>query len=279
MFKIRTMSSKDYSFAVELANTMNWNMASDDFAFNKRLEPNGCFVLLDESERVGIATCISYGHIGWFGNLIVKQDYRGQGAGTKLVKHAIEYLQSSGVTTVGLYAYPNLISFYGKIGFKRDADFVVLKSDSISPSSEINDFRKITNKELPKIIQLDSLCFGASRKKLLEKIIGPKNPCYLATEGDRTIGYIAANIYEETVEIGPLVCARDHTETAVSLLKNSLNRFERLEGYMYIPKTETKLLQAAMKAGFEKQFELARMFLGSPVAQNCVYMAESLERG
>ena len=67
MFHVEKMTPKDYMFAVELANTMNWNMTVEDFKFNSRLEPNGCFVLFDDSKRVGVATCISYGSVGWFG--------------------------------------------------------------------------------------------------------------------------------------------------------------------------------------------------------------------
>ena len=57
---------------------------------------------------MGIATCISFGKVGWFGNLIVKEEIRHKGAGSLLVKHAIDYLQGKGVETIGLYAYPNL---------------------------------------------------------------------------------------------------------------------------------------------------------------------------
>ena len=71
MFQVKPMDQKDFGFAVELANTMDWNMATEDFQFAKQLEPEGCFVLFDDSKRVGIATCISYGKVGWFGNLIV----------------------------------------------------------------------------------------------------------------------------------------------------------------------------------------------------------------
>ena len=113
MFKVKTMRTKDHAFATQLANTMNWNMAPEDFQFMSLLEPEGCFVLFDGSKRVGIATCVSYGKVGWFGNLIVQEDYRHRGAGRILVTHAVDYLHDKGTQTIGLYAYPHLTSFYG----------------------------------------------------------------------------------------------------------------------------------------------------------------------
>ena len=136
MFRVERMGVYDFLFAVQLANTMDWNMALEDFEFMAKLEPKGCFVLFHGSERVGIATSVSFGKVGWFGNLIVKEDYRKKGAGTFLVKHAIKYLKSTGVETTGLYAYPHLIKFYKNFGFKPDVDFLVFQGKAVSSVTE-----------------------------------------------------------------------------------------------------------------------------------------------
>ena len=80
MFHAEKMRPEDFSFAVQLANTMDWNMAESDLEFMTKLEPDGCFVLLHGDEPVGMATCISYGKIGWFGNLAVKPRNTGKRA-------------------------------------------------------------------------------------------------------------------------------------------------------------------------------------------------------
>ncbi len=131
MFKIKSLSKKDYVFAVNLANTMNWDMAAEDFEFMASLEPDGCFLLVEGSKRVGIATCISYGKVGWFGNLIVKQEYRNKGGGSVLVNHAVDYLHAKGAETIGLYAYPNLVGFYESLGFELDEDFSVFNNQHL----------------------------------------------------------------------------------------------------------------------------------------------------
>ena len=279
MFHVEKMEVDDFPFAVQLANTMNWNMTKDDFEFMVKLEPQGCFVLLHGQERLGIATSVSFGKAGWFGNLIVKEDVRGKGAGNLLIIHALDYLKNKGVETIGLYAYPHLVKFYRSFGFERDIDFLVLKGKVTSlPTQEM--LREANRQDVPAIIDFDRQCFGANRKKLLEHIFLDKNNlCYISTENSEVTGYVATKVYDKTVEVGPLICHADREEEALLLLKTMLSRLNGLEVFMYIPKKETSLLNTLHKAGLKEDFRVVRMFSGSAVAKNCIYAAESLERG
>ncbi|TRO53740.1 GNAT family N-acetyltransferase, partial [Candidatus Bathyarchaeota archaeon] len=136
MFHVEGIAVNDYPFAVQLANTMNWNMTLEDFEFMVKLEPHGCFVLFRSQERLGIVTCISFGKVGWLGNLVVKADAQREGAGNFLTTHAINYLKSKGVETIGLYAYPHLVKFYKHFGFESDIDFLVLKGKVSFPETQ-----------------------------------------------------------------------------------------------------------------------------------------------
>ena len=283
MFHVRKMDPEDFSFAVELTSTMNWNMTSEDFEFNSQLEPNGCFMLLRGQERIGLATCISYGKVAWFGNLIVKKAYRKQGAGALLVNHAISYLKSLGVTTIGLYTYTYLTDFYAKIGFKRDIDFVVLKTKKVvapTISEAIENIRPIKQPDIQGVLVFDKQSFGAQRSKILEPIFqNAINLCYVTYENTKVIGYIASKVFDWIAEIGPLVCNTDYPKIKPSLLQLVLSKLNGKEAYLYLPVAETELINIVAKAGFKEEFRLVRMFLGPIVAQDWVYMAESLERG
>lgn len=275
------MEPEDFAFAAGLSDTMQWNMTTQDFEVNRQLEPNGCFVLLDDSHPAGIATCINYGQVGWFGNLVIKEVYRKQGAGTKLVKHAVNYLRNKGTNTIGLYAYSNLTNFYSKLGFKRDIDFVVLKTNAVSysPAPEGN-LKAAGFTDFHHLVALDMGCFGAFRTKLFDLILrNPDNVCLVAVEGSEIVGCVAAKVFSESAEIGPLVCRKSRPEAALKLLKAVLCRVVGAEAYLYLPAAESALLDAAFKAGFTEQFRLARMFSGPAVAKSCIYAAESLERG
>lgn len=279
MFKIRKMTPDDFKFAVHITDTMNWKMAQEDFEFMLKLEPQGCFVLLDDSEKIGIATTISFGKVGWFGNLIVTEAHRNKGAGSRLVKHAIKYLTNKKVETVGLYAYLDKISFYRKLGFEYESEFIVLKGKGFSSPAMVN-LRRAKKENIQDIINLDKACFGASRKKILEPILlDPNNPSYMAIEDGQMLGYAASKPYEDTAELGPLVCKQGRSDIAINLLKANLKRLKRLDVYTCIPKRESAVLKMLMKSGFKESFRVARMLFKPPMIKDCIYVAESLERG
>ncbi|HLE75409.1 MAG TPA: GNAT family N-acetyltransferase [Candidatus Bathyarchaeia archaeon] len=281
MFRVERMGVDDFSFAVQLANTMDWNMAFEDFGFMAKLEPKGCFVLFHGPERVGIATSVSFGKVGWFGNLIVKEDCRRRGAGAFLVKHAVDYLKSTGTETIGLYAYPHLIEFYENFGFKPDVDFLVLQGKAISSATEGTlQLREAKKQDVSALMEFDCQCFGAHRKKLLKPILlNTGNLCYISADNHEITGYCAAKVYEEMAEIGPLMCRQNRVDAAVTLLKTVLGKLRNLDVFTCVPAEETALLGTLFKAGFRENFRVTRMFLGPAVAKNCTYIAESLERG
>jgi GNAT superfamily N-acetyltransferase len=281
MFQVKKMNPEDYPFAVLLANSMDWNMTIDDFTFNAQLEPEGCLMLFKDKEPIGIATCISYGKVGWFGNLIVKEAYRRQGAGAQLVNHAVSYLKGKGALTVGLYAYPYLSDFYGKLGFKANVDFIVLKApliyELVKPEGTIKPIEK---KQISIVMNFDYQHFGGLRSKVLELIFSnPTNLCFTAVKYDQVVGYVAAKVFGDIVEIGPLVCLPNQPIVAAKLLQKILSQIEGKKAYLYVRASEVGLQDLAYRMGFMESFRLVRMFLGLRIPQHGVHMAESLERG
>jgi GNAT superfamily N-acetyltransferase len=279
MFNVRQMSADDFPFATELANTMDWNMAVEDFEFSSWLDPFGCFVAVHGSKRIAIATCVSYGKVGWFGNLVVKEEFRSQGVGSLLVKHAVDYLQNKGVETIGLYAYQNLLDFYDNFGFKCGEDFSVLKINSLGTST-YEKKPKIVNEIIGEIERFDAEFFGANRSRLLESIIFEKgNLGYYSSNSNGILGYVASTVYDKMAWVGPLVFRKGYSDLAASLVKAVLAKLRGQMVYLVPSKKETALLNMLLGLGFEEDFSVSRMFLGQPVANNCIYMPESLERG
>jgi predicted N-acetyltransferase YhbS len=275
------MSTSEFGFAVDLANGMHWNMSVEDFRFSQFLEPEGCFVLVDGSVLVGVATCISFGEVGWFGNFVVKPEFRGCGGGCLLLEHAIDYLHGRGVETVGLYAYPYLRDFYGKMGFKVDLNLAVMYNSNL----QVNNLSGLEFESCVDFLELarfDRWFFGADRSRLLRGVVQEEgNLCYVYREGQEVVGYILAKACnEDVVEVGPLVCKPDRPEVVFELLKAVLRQLAGRRVFLYLSKGQEGSLELFLLGlGFRKDFSLLRMFLGKSKSQNGMYLAESLERG
>jgi GNAT superfamily N-acetyltransferase len=252
MLQVQTMSGDDFAFAVRLTDTMSWKLAEEDFQFMTAVEPEGCFIIRDAAERIGVATTIRFGQVGWLGNVIVREEHRGRGAGSLLVQHALDYLTTHGVQTIGLYAYPNRIPFYLRLGLVYDSDFLVLTGHA-DPPSEQDAPRAATAHDTRAILDLDHRCFGASRRKVLTPLLrAPENGCYVSLQEEALRGFV---------------------------VKAALNRVRGHEVVVCLPANEAFLWRPLLRWGLREAFRVARMFYGSPQLTDCIHMAESLERG
>jgi GNAT superfamily N-acetyltransferase len=279
MLRVKVMLEQDFQFAVQITDQMNWDMTEDEFKFMTNLEPEGCFVLLSGEERAGIATTVSFGKKGWFGNLIVAEGYRRMGAGSLLVEHSVRYLKSRGVNTIGLFAYTDKVDFYRRLGFEYDSVFTVLKGKSFS-SATTEGIVESGRRNMQQIIDCDRFCFGASRKKVLEPILNdPNDVSYVCVDEGRVLGYALARMYDGTASVGPLACSRDRSDWAIGLLEAILNQLKGAEVSLCLPVKEESVVNWLLKHGFAESFRTVRMFLHPNAVRDCVYVAESLERG
>jgi ribosomal protein S18 acetylase RimI-like enzyme len=273
------MTEKDFQYAVELTDTKGWNLIEDDFKFMLNLEPEGCFILLNDSEKIGIITSISLDRIGWFGNLIVEEKHQRKGAGSFLVRHVIDYLSGKGVEVVGLYSYIDAVPFYEKLGFKYDSGFIVLEGKASASPVKAN-IRKAKAEDFQKIVEFDSSCLNASRRKLLESIFNnANNLCYLSTENRQMLGYIMTKVYDGMAEVGPLICSPKRGDVAINLIKTVMNRLMGFEVSFCLPEKESAIIKFLTTSEISERFHVARMFFKPISLKDCVYIAESLERG
>lgn len=89
---------------------------------------NYMIVAEDEGEIIGTATLhfqrklIRNGGIAAFiEDVAVREKYRGQGIGAKLVEHLVEEAKNSGCYKINLSCFPERIAFYERCGFKQES--------------------------------------------------------------------------------------------------------------------------------------------------------------
>lgn len=280
MLSIRLLTARDFKFAVTLTDTMNWNMAEDDFSFMVELEPQGCFVLHSDLKPIGLATTISFDHVGWIGNVIVDKSYRRQGAGSFLVQHAIHYLESKGVTTACIYAYLAKQQFYQRLGFSTESNFNVLHGSlNLFPPTAENVVPAIKT-QYPTIIDFDSRCLGYSRQQLLRSLLSLSSTrCYIAVTNDSLQGYAIVKDYGNFAELGPVVWTQEVKRIGYDLIHSALRDNPGIDTFMCIPQNECALINSLKSNGFQEDFRVVRMLRGFPLHIDCMQIAESLERG
>jgi hypothetical protein len=80
-------------------------------------------------------------------------------------------------------------------------------------------------------------------------------------------------------EVGPMVCRQGREDAAFDLLKTTLTNLKGFEVSIYVSEKATSVLDTLLNLGFMEQFRLVKMVYGMPFGEDCIYAAESLERG
>lgn len=252
------MTHEDIPFAMDITDKEGWGYTRDDFKEMMILEPEGCFVAFDRDHRIGMLTTINYGRTAWIGNVVTESNRRGEGIGSEVVLHAVEYLREKGVRNVGLYSYMDSISFYKRIGFKES--FRVSRFSGASRTSESRGTKMTAESDLQAIADFDQEYFPGNRRELLRLILGESPTYFLHVGDDEILGYIAGFCSPKACEIGPWVCHPDHPDLAESLLVDCLSALESETTSIGIPNENTTAIRIAEGEGFTKDFEVAAMF-------------------
>ncbi len=223
---IRNIKPSDFNFIIVLAELENIRYSKKDLNRIIDFEPDGCFIALDGERRLGIVTTITYGNVGWIGNLLVEKSTRRRGTGTNLIREALEYMQKKDVKVPKLYCFPKRIPFYRRLGFKPEINIQVMtmKGKKIS----FSEVKQLSEEALHEILLLDKKIFGADRSRLLCRIHQefPEN-CFAAYHKKKLVGYIMASGSEDEYELGPWICLPKYQNRyAEQLLRAGINSLD-----------------------------------------------------
>jgi len=279
--KIRCMRPSDIDFAARLSNMENWDNSTDDFRRVLRIQPGGSFVATEKKRRVGIVTTISYGRLGWIGNVVVSKRYRKLGIGSWLVKHAVLYLREKRARTIGLFSYRRNLPFYQRLGFKRDASYLRLIGKGRALTSE--GPRAIDSNDFDRIVAFDRKCFRHRRDRLLRQLLRHfRVSSFVTIRNGEILGYIVGKNYDTTCEIGPWLCSREDISIATGLLRAVLNASIGKPIEITVPRRNRQALRLLRNHNFEDQGSVVRMYYGDRtglVDDRCTFATESLEKG
>ena len=223
---IRTIDRSDFDFIIELTAAENIRYTEKDLSRILDYEPEGCFIAVDRERKLGIVTTVVFEKIGWIGNVFVVESARRRGAGTRLVKEALQYMRRKCVEFPKLYCFPHRIAFYRRLGFAAELNVQIV--NGIGRAMSFANVEALREDSLDELMTLDRRLFGANRSRMLLRLHQEfKECCFGAYLGEKLVGYVMASGSESEYELGPWVCEpRYQNMFAEDLLKAEMNRLD-----------------------------------------------------
>lgn len=202
---IRRMEQADLDSALRLTQAIGWSHRLLDWEFHFRLGRG--FVAIDAAgELVGTSMWWAYGRdFGCVGLIVVDVRRHGKGIGGQLMKALLEETGPRGLQLVATDAG---LKLYRRCGFKDLGGFEqrqgVLRTDARVASPAGFQLRAASPADLPELVKLDAVAFGANRKELIAAVLAAGRGVIAGADGGRT-GYALARPSGRGTLIGPVV--------------------------------------------------------------------------
>ena len=119
-FSIRLISTDEILEVTNWARLEGFAPGFDDVSIYRNTDKQGVWVGCLNNIPIGCIACIKYNSsYGFIGLFIVKKEFRNNGYGLRLWKHALDYLKN--VDCIGLEAAPQRLNDYQKWGFRKSS--------------------------------------------------------------------------------------------------------------------------------------------------------------
>jgi len=278
----RALCEEDLPFGMELKRQAGWNQLPQDWQRFLALEPGGCFVgLLGPDTPAGTVTTTSYGaRFGWIGMLLVSQEFRRRGIGTKLLLHAIQYLQGKGVGGVRMDATPLGKKLYDTLGFRDE--YGLERRQGAGRGLPFERVSSMGRADLDDVCDFDAPLFGAPRRRMLELLQGQSPELCFVRRNDRgeLAGYVMVRPGENACQIGPWVARTP--EDAEQLLRAALTALDGQPVFLDVLPDQNEGEELVARYGFTTQRPFIRMYQGElrdPGQPSSVYAICGVETG
>jgi len=275
---IRRMTIDDIALGLRLSRQAAWNQTQADWLRFLHFEPDGCFVAELDGCSVGTTTTCILGQVAWIAMVLVDKDARRQGIGTRLLRHALDYLDGRQVPTVRLDATQAGRPVYKKLGFM--AEYELARYEGVASRCTTPPIvTETTPGAYPNIVEFDKKMTGTDREKMLIKLFDefPQDLRILWRHG--TIeGYAATRPGANAIQVGPCVATID---AGPALLGDAMNRCAGKPVFVDIPVGNAAAVKIAESSGLRIQRRFTRMYRGKRVSDTieALWASSSPEKG
>lgn len=224
------------------------------------LQPDGAFVVKNNSLIVGFGAVTSYQAFAYIGLMSVHPSMQKRGVGQLIMEQLLTWLEARRCPTVLLDATPAGTPLYERYGFQQESRTLVLnRTQSVSfspPSAGEISFARI--EDIPELAAFDTPCFGANREALLRLYLTENSRRVLLKRdaAGKLMGYLIA----QPRTLGPWVALDE--ETGEHLLAQALRLpFEQGPG-IFVSADNEQALRLFARYGFTEERGLSHMSRG-----------------
>lgn len=274
--EVRNLTLEEVGQLVAWAGHEGWNPSPDDAEAFFAADPEGFIGCFIDGELASGISAVAYGDtFGFIGLYITKPDFRGRGYGLKVWNAGIARLSGR---TIGLDGVPAQQANYEKMGFRqsyRSARW----SGTIQGHAPVAHMAKAISQDFLEILPFDNFYFPGDRSSFLSHWLAPPRQTFVARQDGRVTGYVVMRACLEGCKIGPLFAAD------VLIAQSLLNACGRATGssriHLDVPDTQDEFIRHLETLGFQRGFETARMYLGTPPAIDAtgIFAVTTLELG
>ena len=250
---IREMVIQDIPDALRLCRAAGWNHLHVDWLRLIDHQPGGCFAAEIDGRLVGTVTSIRYQtQLAWIGMMLVDQNYRRRGIGTKLMNAILNFLREQKVECIKLDATPLGEPVYARLGFRSESSFhrwerradETGKAKRSETVAMLNDFH----------LKLDREAFGVDRSAWLQRV------AQSATVVTHNTGFGMIRPGHIADYLGPVTA--ETPEAALAIVQDLLNHPLGQRLFWDLPHDDDDLCQLPLSLGFHPVRDLTRMWTG-----------------
>jgi GNAT superfamily N-acetyltransferase len=276
------MNFSDIPLGITLKRAAGWNQTEADWRRFLTLSPEGCFVAELDGKGVGTVAAFVFGNVAWIAMVLVSPDARGQGLGTKLMSHALTWLESRSVACIRLDATPLGQPIYEKLGFK--AEYKLNRFEGVLPSIVLSQTDPLispvgTPAELDDCLNLDQTVTGTPRQALIKALHADEPGNFYRYGQGKAAGYIAYRPGENATFLGPCCAISQAAGNALLYHAARINAGRRV--FIDVPLDNQPAVEVVNALGLKPQRPLLRMCKGTPVTDfpACIWATTGPEKG
>lgn len=261
-FIVRPMRVGDIGDAMKLSLAEGWNQTEKDWKLFVENPANICVAAECDNKVIGTTTSINYSsRVAWIGMVLVSKEYRGYGISKSLLATVFKNLEPH--QSIKLDATPAGQQVYKKFDFKDE--YLIDRMTNLSvqhlPSGADNDImpEPVQLKDIPEIITLDEMVFGAGRTQLIKYLVSEyPGKAILLKRNNRITGFALGRNGSKYHHVGPVVASG--MADAKILITNALKKCTDQPVVVDVPCDKEELLIWLSSIGFIKQRHFIRMY-------------------